>query len=106
MVLRRFWVPFGIIFVTFWWSLALVKTVSPLARELCFECFEASETDLFPASFFTTIFGIIYVTLGGLLESPGVPIGTTLGTMGQLFCSAICRYILGAEMVHFGAPSQ
>ena len=89
MVLRRFWVPFGIIFVTFWWSLALVKTVSPLARELCFECFEASETGLFPASLFTTIFGTISVTLGGLLASPGAPIGTTLGTIGRLFRSVI-----------------
>ena len=79
MVLRRFWVPFGIIFVTFWWSLALVKTVSPLARELCFECFEASETGLFPASFFTTIFGTISVTLGGPLGHPLAPLWVPLG---------------------------
>ena len=91
MVLRRFGGPLGIIFVTFWWSLALAKTVSPPARELCFECFEASETGLFPASLFTTILGTTSVTLGGLLESPGTPIGTTLGTIGQLFCRVIFK---------------
>ena len=96
MFLRRFWVPFGIIFVTFWWSLALVKTVSPLARELCFECFEASETGLFLASLFTAILGSTFMTPGWLLGSTWVPIGATLGTMGRLFCRVIFRYILGA----------
>ena len=106
MVLRRFWGPLGIIFETFWWSLALVKTVSPPARELCFECFEASETGLFPASLFTAVLGSTFMAPGCLWGSTWAPIGTTLGTMGQLFCRVIFRYILGAEMVHFGAPSQ
>ena len=85
MVLRRFWVPFGIIFVTFWWSLALVKTVSPLARELCFECFEASETGLFPASLFTAILGSTFMTLGGLLGSTWVPLAPLWGPWGSYF---------------------
>ena len=83
MVLHHFGGPLGIIFVTFWWSLALVKTVSPPARELCFECFEASETGLFLASLFTAVLGNTLRAPGCLLGSTWIPIGATLGTMGR-----------------------
>ena len=54
-VLRRFSSLSGILFVTFRWSLALAKTGLPCLRELCFECFEASETDIFLASLFKAL---------------------------------------------------
>ena len=54
-VLRRFSNPLDIVLVTFWWSLAPAKTMLPHARKLCFECFEASETDIFLASLFKAL---------------------------------------------------
>ena len=85
MVLRRFWGPLGIIFVTFWWSLALVKTVSPPARELCFECFEASETGLFPASLFAAVLGTLLCLRGAFGGPLGHPLGPLWGPWGSYF---------------------
>ena len=85
MVLRRFGGPLGIICVTFWWSLALAKTVSPPARELCFECFEASETGLFLASLFTAVLGNTFMSPGCLLGSTWVPLAPLWGPWGSYF---------------------
>ena len=52
----------GIIFDTFRWFSALAETVAPLGRELCFQCFKQSETQLFPASLFKAYFGLRWGT--------------------------------------------
>ena len=85
MVMHRFGGPLGIIFVTFWWSLALAKTVSPPARELYFECFEAPETGLFLASLFTAVLGNTFMSPGCLLGSTWVPLAPLWGPWGSYF---------------------
>ena len=89
MVLCRFWTPSGIVFETFRWFSALAETVAPPARELCFQCFKRSETQLFPASLFKGLSETMFSTFWRILGSAGAPIGATLGTSGRLFSEGI-----------------
>jgi len=86
--------------------LALVKTVSPPARELCFECFEASETGLFLASLFTAVLGTL-LCLRGVFWSP---LGYPWRHFGVPWDSYFAEWFLGTFWVPkrsiWGTPPQ
>ena len=77
------WATFWYQFCDFLLHLGSRETVLPPARELCFEYFEASETDNFSMSRFTAMSGGIFMVSGCFRDSNMASVGTILLTLGH-----------------------